>query len=154
MNKKEVWFTRDELPIGIRASSALTIAVPPVEYNGTLYTDGGVTEIIPITKAITDHKKLQDKNIKILVVDCSPRVCKKLSKPPSNPIMYTLELLSDAALSLTMTEFAKIKDENPDMSISYIKPRNDPFDNAIDINKEKMNTYYDMGCEDGKAFKF
>ena len=38
----------------LRASSSLPIISPPVEINGKLYFDGGITDSIPIEKSIED----------------------------------------------------------------------------------------------------
>lgn len=137
INKNEVWFTGKDLPIGIKASSALTIAVPPIEYDNMLLTDGGITEIIPITKALEDYEKESDKDdILILIVDCATRVPHKVAKP-QNPLFFMIELLCDASSSLTYRELETALTHFPG-KIHYIKPKKDVFSNAIDIDKSKM----------------
>lgn len=153
MNKEETWFTGKDLPIGIRASSALTIAVPPISHNDTIYTDGGITEIIPITKAIEDFKNIKDtedkENIIVMIVDCSTRKPQKITKKPANHITYMLELLGDAAESLTETELKDAQEQHPEMKIKYFKPEKDIFQNPIDFDKTRINEAFNLGYEAG-----
>jgi predicted acylesterase/phospholipase RssA len=156
VNKNEVWFNGDDLEFGMKASSALTIAVPPVPYKGGSYlTDGGVTEMIPITKAIEHYQmdSLKD-DITILIVDCSTRKMQKLSKVPNDPIMYILELLADAAANSSSAEFARVQESFPAASMLYVSPDNDIFNNPIDIDKKKMQQQFQNGYTKGFSFSF
>lgn len=150
MNKNEVWFTGDKMPIGMRASSALTIAVPPVEYETGLLTDGGITEIIPITKALEDYEKAEDKdNIILVIVDCSTRQIQKSPKP-TDPLFYILDLLYDAASNLSLKELEVAQEKYPN-KIHYIKPESELFSSAIDIDKKKMTKVVSDSYNLGKS---
>jgi predicted acylesterase/phospholipase RssA len=153
MNKTEKWFSGEDLPIGIKASSALSLAVPPVSIKGAHYTDGGITELIPITKAIEEYEKDNDKdNVYILVVDCSTRIQHVLETCPKSPIVFTLNLIADASNNLSIRELDIARIRYPSAHIHYIQPQIELFDNAIDIKNEKIKRAYHLGFGDGACY--
>lgn len=155
MNKKEVWFNGDNIPIGIRASSALSLAVPPIAYEDSYLTDGGITDVIPLTKALTDYmleNEIDKKNITIMIVDCDTRIPVKLTVKPTNPILYAMELFNDASANLTANEYSLAEFKHPDIKICYIKPSTNTFDTALDIDQIKMKKVYTDGYEYGKTY--
>lgn len=142
INKKEEWFSGKDVPFGMKASSALAPMVPPVEKNGVLYTDGGITEIIPISKALHDFRQLQDDDDRLmLVVDCSTRVPQK-SQRPKDILTFMSSLLSDACSGLTLRELELAKNNFPG-KIHYVKPLKESFENAIHIDKDIMKKVVD-----------
>lgn len=147
VNKEEVWFTGKDVPFGMRASSALTVAVPPIEHEGRCFTDGGITELIPITRAKEDLKLQKDKdNICLLVVDCAKRVPRKLKQKPSNALYYMIELLSDASGQLANRELEMVP------NIKYVCPDDEVFENALDVNEEKIKKAYETSYKLGESF--
>ncbi len=57
---------RDRRSTLLRATCALPLMFPPIEYKGQLYMDGGITDPIPITHAVQSGC---DKNIVVLTQD-------------------------------------------------------------------------------------
>lgn len=154
LNKEEVWFTGEELDIGMQASSALSLVVPPINYKDRSLTDGWITELIPITKVISDLDKYDGnkEDVTILVVDCSTRKGKKITKVPSDPITFSLELISDSTLQLTMTELRDFEKSHPDTDIHYVGPDTDVFDSGIDFDPAKIKTVYEKAKGFGGSY--
>jgi predicted acylesterase/phospholipase RssA len=99
-----VWFSGEDLPLGIRASSRLCLALPPILHEGRVLTDGGVGQNYPLSGPHTDERDFDFDGI-YLVVDCNvggpvqarPHI-------PHNPLGLLLEILQDAILELGLKE--------------------------------------------------
>lgn len=63
----EKWFTSGELMDPLLASAAMPGVFPPVEINGTIYIDGGVSNNVPVSRAI----ELGARHIHVLNVNAS-----------------------------------------------------------------------------------
>lgn len=146
LNKEEVWFSGKDLITGMKASSALSLVVPPIKYENRQLTDGWVTELIPVTRMISDLKSVtqeEQENIVVLIVDCGTRQPKKLTKLPTDPVRFSLELLGDSSLQLTLTELHDFINAHPALEIHYIKPEREGFDSSIDFDKTKIAQVYE-----------
>jgi predicted acylesterase/phospholipase RssA len=151
LNNKEVWFNGDELREGIRCSSALWLAVPPISYKDTLFSDGGVTEIFPIDY-ILEYEKNESREFdgKYIFIDCCSRENKK-NRIPQNALELMSNLHWNASSRLATFELQKLQDVLGDKLI-IIKPDTDYLYNSLDINKERMNKTYEAGIQKAHDF--
>lgn len=157
VNKRETWFTGADLPFGMRASSALPVAVPPVEGvatgMGALYADGGVTELFPLGKARADYDKLTDadkEDLTLLLIDCGGDRMRPMKEKPKNAIAYIGALMTDTIAQLAMRELEFVSPSG----VQYVDPAKDSnvFDSVIDINPEKMRRAYEGAREKGLVY--
>jgi len=139
-NKKEVWFTGPEYPIGMRASSALWLAVPPIKYKDTYLIDGGVTEVLP-TSLIKTNDGFEGQFIMLNLSSMEPTPTNKL---PSNGMALMYELQWDSAHQLMVRELEDLERKLGDR-LSVIQPEKDLFDGALDIDINKMKLAFEMG---------
>jgi predicted acylesterase/phospholipase RssA len=155
INKREKWFNGDDLPIGIRASSALSVVVPPIHHAGALYTDGCVTELIPMTKVISDWKALtveEQKCVDILIVDCATREVRPLVQAPRTPKSYIIELFNDMFETLASQEDLDV-DVKKDVPMAVVRPDSDLFESIIDVDRHKIKIVWDHGISKANSFK-
>lgn len=151
INKRETWFSGADLPFGMRASSALPVAVPPVEGpDGTLFADGGVTELYPVTKARTDFDHEENKEgIVLLMIDCKGDRKRPMRERPKNALDYIGSLMNDTIAQLADRELEFIAPSG----IKYVCPvTNDVFDSVIDIDPKKIRQAYDEAREVGLQY--
>lgn len=141
-NKKEVWFTGKEYPLGMRASSALWLAVPPVKYQDTYLIDGGVTEVLPVSLIRADDG-FDGQYVLINLNSLEPRRANKL---PSNAMALMYELQWDSASQLMARELEALKAKLGD-KLTVIQPPTNIFNGALDIDKGKMMRAFTMGEE-------
>lgn len=149
LNNVETWFTGEDLRMGIKCSSALWLAVPPINYKNGLYSDGGVTEVFPVTYIIEHDLNTKFDGI-YLFIDCDPR------KPYTNTIPTDgLTLMSDlhwgASLRLSEFELSKLC-ENLTNNLIIVKPDNNILSNALDINQDRMKETFNQGVLKGTQF--
>lgn len=136
MNKKERWFTGPELPIGLRATSALWIVTPPVEYEDTLYVDGGVTELLPVTRILENPKDDDEFDGIYMVVECSKRG-QKLTSKPKNLIELMITLQMDSIDQLATKELGVLHTKLGS-KIFIVDPEISVFNSPIDMDKKKI----------------
>jgi predicted acylesterase/phospholipase RssA len=157
VNKRETWFTGADLPFGMRASSALPVAVPPVDGSdfseGTLFADGGVTELFPLGQARADFDKLTEtdkKDLTLLLIDCDGERMKPMKERPKNAIAYIGALMTDTIAQLAMRELEFVSPS----SVRYVDPAKDSdiFDSVIDINPKKMRRAYEAAKVKGLTY--
>lgn len=154
-NKRETWFTGPDLPFGMRASSALCLAVPPIEGQGGIFTDGGVAELLPLARLQKDLDALspaEREGLVVLIIDCDPREIQPLADIPRNPVLFALELVSDGSLLLAHCETLDWIHTSP-VPVAYIKPSRAFFDNAMDIHPDKIRVAFDDGRSTGEGFE-
>jgi predicted acylesterase/phospholipase RssA len=146
-NNCEEWFSGANLLDGIRFSSALWMAVPPILHtNGCTYCDGGVVELFPISYIIEHHEKTNYDGT-YLFIDLDTR--EHTNNPPiMTGIDYLLYLQFTACNNVALAELEKLKEYLGDALI-VVKPDRNIFDNALEIDQHKMKTYFDMGVEKG-----
>jgi predicted patatin/cPLA2 family phospholipase len=146
LNNVETWFTGEDLQMGIKCSSALWLAVPPISYKNGLYSDGGVTEVFPVTYII-DH----DLNTKFdgmyLFIDCDTRK-PYINTVPTDGLTLMSYLHWGASLRLSKLELTKLND-NLDNNLVIIRPEINILNNALDINQNKMKQMFDAGILKG-----
>jgi predicted acylesterase/phospholipase RssA len=144
----EEWFNGDNLLDGIICSSALWMGVPPITLsNGKIYSDGGVTELFPVSYIIDHHENTNFKG-KYLFVDLDTRE-HITNSPPKSGIDYLMYLQYASCNDLALMELNKIQDYLGDKLI-IIKPDKNIFTNALEINQQKMKENFNMGVEKAK----
>jgi predicted acylesterase/phospholipase RssA len=154
LNKKETWFTGQDLQMGVRASCALPVMVPPVAFKDTLFADGGISELIPITKVISDFNALSDedkKNVCILLIDCSTRDYHPSTMRPSNILSYVLHLMNDMHDTLSYQEFELRMNQYPHLPITVVRPDSELFNHSMDVDHHKIKVVWDHGVAKAKA---
>jgi len=145
----ERWFTGAELATGVRCSSALWLAVPPIAYDGSTYSDGGATAVFPVDY-ILEHGVREPFDGLTLFVDCDART------PYTNPAPADgLTLMSDlqwaAATRLAAFELARLQAELPVPAV-IIRPDANLLTSAFDIDPARMKATFNAGVAKGKAF--
>ena len=149
INNKETWFSGDQLLDGIRCSSALWLAVPPIKYNDTYYSDGGVTEVFPIDY-ILEHELSSSFDGDYIFIDCSTRMMKK-NTIDMDAITLMNTLHSNATLKVARDELIRLKSSLKN-KLYVIKPEYDIITDPIDVNPNKMKELFNYGCKKGKEF--
>lgn len=147
INNEERWFTGDELIDGIRCSTALWLAVQPIQYKGNMYSDGGVTEVFPIDYIIQHeiHTKFDGQ---YLFIDCDSRKPYK-NTIPTNALGFMVDLHWAASSRLAEFELEKLKNRLHDR-LSIIRP-DETLINGI-VDPVKMKAYFEAGIIKGKEF--
>lgn len=148
---KETWFTGDKLLDGIKCSTALWLAVPPVVYKNDLFTDGGACEIFPLNYIINND--LNDGfNGKYMFVDCDTRQ-RFTNTPPTNGLALLSYMHTSAICKIAQYEEDKLKSILGDkLIIIRPKPNTTVLNNAFDIDPERLKYTLEMGERDGDAF--
>lgn len=134
----------------MRASAALPLVHGPVTINGRKYIDGGISNNLPV------HKALADGCNEILVVHNKPErsygdqkswILSRITSlylPPA--IVHLMKMSIKQMQSLEKEIFL-----NP--RISIIRPnRQLPLTSILDRNKLRINASFDMGVTDAKDF--
>jgi hypothetical protein len=149
LNNSETWFTGEDLQMGIKCSAALWLAVPPISYKNTLYSDGGVTEVFPVSYII-DHDLDTKFNGYYLFIDCDSRK-PYTNLPPTDGLTLMSSLHWGASLRLSEFELDKLqKGLNNDLII--IRPDENFLNNALDIDQNKMKQTFNAGVLKGNQF--
>ena len=111
---KPHYFTKDDMDFDdytcIKASCALPVVCKPIQINGRYYFDGGVSDSIPVQKALDDGCD------KLIVVLSKPRTYVK--KPEKHRAIY----------SKVLRKFPKIIEDLDNRHISYAKCFNQTFE--------------------------
>ena len=148
----ERWFTGDELVQGVRCSSALWLAVPPVSYSGTLFSDGGATAVFPVNYVI-DHAVKAPFDGAYLFLDCDARL--PFTAPaPTDGLTLMSDLQRAAATRLANFEYAQLQaalscGTNP---LILVRPDVNLLQSALDIDPTRMRASFDAGVAKGTAF--
>jgi len=148
MKNREVWFSGEEIEFGVKCSSALWMAVPPIERNGTLYTDGGVTEIFPL-QYIIDNETEEDYDGEYIFIDCDSRKYFHNSKP-TNGIELMSTLHWSSSTNLSELELKNAFKYIPKLQL--IRPERNILLHGFDTDKSRIDDTFDMGVQDGKEF--
>lgn len=149
LNNNEVWFTGDELQEGIRCSSALWLAVPPISYKNTLFSDGGVTEIFPIDY-ILEYEEPDSFDGYYIFIDCCSRENNK-NEVPKNALELMYNLHWNASSRLATFELKRLQNVLGN-KLKIIKPDTDYLLNSLDINKERMKKTHEAGIKKAQDF--
>jgi len=152
LNKKERWFSGKDLLEGVRCSSALWLAVPPVAYDGTFFSDGGVTEIYPVDYILKHHQTESSFDGMYLFIDCDKRnVPKPMTSLPSNGLILMNSLHTAASTSLCEFELEQLRMELGDQLV-MIRPDENILQSALDVDQERMKQTYEAGRVKGRLF--
>lgn len=149
LSNTERWFTGAELKDGVKCSSALWLAVPPVSYGGTLYSDGGATEVFPVTY-ILNHDIQEPFDGVYIFVDCDART-PFTNAVPGDGLTLMSCLQWGAATRLAEYELAKLQTQLG-ASLYLVRPTANLLSSALDINPERMKATYDAGVAKGALF--
>lgn len=151
-NKKKLWFSGENYPIGMRGSSALFLAVPPVKYMDTYLVDGGCVSNIPLTEEIVQQKDQKDDYDGLyILLDCNTdSPFPTTTSLHNNGLVFSYSILADATRKLLQYERDEAKTALTNKLI-IIEPgftyKDDVFENALDIDPVKMEKSYNLGIE-------
>jgi len=148
VNNTETWFTGDELEMGIKCSSALWLAVPPISYKDNLYCDGGVTQLFPVDYIINHDSRTNFDGV-YLFVDCDSRKPYK-NVTPTDALTLMNELQLASSIRLAQFELAKLQQELNNLII--IRPDVNILTSPLDINQDRMKETFDAGVLKGQEF--
>lgn len=134
----------------LRASSSIPIITKPVEINGSYYYDGGVTNSIPLTKAIEDG---YEHNVLILTRHKGFKLKSKRSKA-----ILKLLLRDYPKLVNKLNERHKVYNERikwinkleKEGQVFVFRPQKKVKMRALNNNKEKLEELYQVGYEETK----
>lgn len=149
LNSKETWFSGEELITGVRCSSALWLAVPPVQYKNTLFSDGGAVQLFPVDYIIQHHF---DTNFdgEYLFIDCDTRIPKK-NKHPKNGFELLSYFHYDSYSRLSELELDKLK-LITSAKMHIIRPDKNILKNTLDISQDRMRQTFLSGVVKGHLF--
>lgn len=152
LHNQERWFSGSELLVGVRCSSALWLAVPPISYDGSFYSDGGVTEIYPVDYVLNHHNTEPTFDGLYLLVDCDKRgEPKHNTTKPSNGLVLMNSLHTAASTRLAEFELNRVRDLMGE-KMFIIRPDMNILLGSLDINQDRMKQTYEMGRVKGKEF--
>ena len=147
LNNQERWFTGSELAVGVRCSSALWLAVPPISYGGTLYSDGGATEVFPVTYILEHELSGPAFDGVYVFIDCDART-PYTTPAPTDGLSLMSALQWAAASRLAEFELQRLKREllSP---LEIIRPASNLLNSALDIDPARMKATFDAGAAAG-----
>ena len=148
LNNAERWFSGEELVQGVRCSSALWLAVPPVRFKGSLYSDGGATEIFPVTY-ILDHELSEPFDGIYLFIDCDART-PFTNAEPTDGLTLMSYLQWGAATRLAEFELVRLQGVLGD-KLTVIRPDANLLASALDIDPARMKATFAAGVAKGRA---
>lgn len=135
----------------LKASSSLPFLSPMVEYKGMKLLDGGVSDSIPIKKALQDGNK---KNLVILTRD------KQYRKAPFNGSFISKKVYKNYPnLNYALENRYKIYNETLDYidemegtnELFVIRPSSKLEVGRLEKNKSKLENLFNQGYEDAKS---
>lgn len=138
---------RDECTI-IAASCALPLATKGIEYNGKMYFDGGVTDSIPVQKALDDgyekavviltqHKEYRKQPVK------GSSMLTKLTK--KYPELYKALANRHAMYNAQLELIDKLE---KDGKVFVIRPSVPLHSSTLSSNADQLEWIYQRGCSD------
>lgn len=145
---KPTWFTGEDLKEGVRCSSALWLAVPPIEFKESVFSDGGVTGMFQdeyILNEIDD-----DFDGEYIYIDCSARINNK-KNIPTNALDLINNFHSMALSRISVLELEQFK-QKLGHPFTIIRPDADILLGSLDINPERMEITLNEGIRKGKEF--
>jgi predicted acylesterase/phospholipase RssA len=141
--KQQCWFggndNIDELLIGIKASCNLWLLVPPFKHNNEIYTDGGACYFNPINLLLENKT-----SNKILFIDTDTRIIEDLKIKPRNAIELMYVLHDNVIDILGQKQIDELKEMYKDQLI-IIRPDKNIFKNNMELDKYKMNKFFEAG---------
>jgi len=132
----------------LRASSSIPIITKPVEINGSYYYDGGVSDSIPLTKAMEDG---YENNVLILTKQKGFRLKPKRSKAILKLLLRDYPKLVDKLNERHKVYNERIKWINKlenEGKIFIFRPQKKVKMRALNNDKEKLKELYQSGYEE------
>lgn len=149
-----IYFNKDntgkDLLTILRASSSLPFIAPIIEYKGKHLLDGGITDSIPIKKAVDDGYK---KNVVILTRDGTYRKKKSSIRWLLNRSYKPYPKLIDAVINrheMYNETLAYIEEKERSGEIFVIRPSSPIKVGRIERNAKKLEDLYSLGIDDAK----
>lgn len=149
-----VYFDKNDIPEDflkiIRASSTLPFMAPAIEFQGRTLMDGGISDPIPIRKAMTDGVQ---KNVIVLT---KPKGYRKKKSSFSWLPRYVYKDYQGLHKALeiryqmyneTLDYIEELEDRN---EIVVIRPSQDLKVGRVERNPDKLTRLYEVGYEDAK----
>ncbi|MGL4730297.1 MAG: patatin-like phospholipase family protein [Clostridium sp.] len=152
---KPVYFTKyrnEDIWDICKASSSLPFVCPIVEFGGKRLLDGGVSDSIPVKKAIEDGC---DKVILILTRDKTYRKKQLKAKLLMEKVYREYPKLKEAILNRyetynsTLEYIRKLEQEG---KVFVIRPEHPIEIGRTEQHKEKLEKVYNLGYEDGEKY--
>ncbi|NKE03888.1 MULTISPECIES: patatin family protein [Mesobacillus] len=149
-----VYFDKNDIPEDflkiIRASSTLPFMAPAIEFQGRTLMDGGISDPIPIRKAMTDGVQ---KNVIVLTkpkgyrkkkssFSWLPRYVYKDYKGLHKALEIRYQMYNE-----TLDYIEELEDRN---EIVVIRPSQDLKVGRVERNPDKLTRLYEVGYEDAK----
>lgn len=149
-----VYFDKNDIPEDflkiIRASSTLPFMAPAIEFQGRTLMDGGISDPIPIRKAMTDGVQ---KNVIVLTkpkgyrkkkssFSWLPRYVYKDYKGLHKALEIRYKMYNE-----TLDYIEELEDRN---EIVVIRPSQDLKVGRVERNPDKLTRLYEVGYEDAK----
>ena len=134
----------------VRASASLPLVSRNVEIGGEYYLDGGISDAIPIRKAIADGNH---KNLVILTKEVGYR-----RKPTEYPVLFKLKYRKYPAVYENMKKRHTVYNETLDFleqakitgEAFVIQPQKPSHIGRIEKDKNKLTALYHEGYEDAR----
>jgi len=144
-----VWFTGESLERGIRCSSALWIAVPPIENR---YADGGLSGLFRDQYILEGENDLDVEYLYIECNACNACNVKDVTKPvPTDPIGMLSTFHSKAISRLNELDLDSFK-ERLASKLTIIRPDQNYLLNTLDIDPSRMKATLEHGMSKGREF--
>lgn len=138
--KHTEWFSGREYVKGMRASSAIPGVVDPVLHLGSLYCDGGIAELLPLSAAMDN---LRDDVVYVLV-NTLPFNDTPCLREPSNIMEMLFGVYWDSVLYWQHRQLQCLREKLGDRLVVVSPPRN-PFTSCVDVNPDKIDAYMVYG---------
>lgn len=149
---RPVYYDKDEIGSDfltvLKASCSLPLVSKPVQYQGRMLMDGGISDSIPIQKSMDDGNK---KHVVILTTPTGhrkrPSHWKRLIKKryPHFPGMCKALVSRHATYNSTL-DF--LENQNNEGKLFIIRPKTGPGVGRVTRSKDKLYALYDQGYEE------
>lgn len=135
----------------VRASASMPLVSKNVKINGRLYLDGGISDSIPLLKAVTDGNR---KNVVVMTKEPG-----YVRKPSSQMGLLKLRYLAYPRVYQLMAErhmhycqqVAYVERMQKEGKVFVLRPRKDWGVGRIEKDAEKLMKLYRQGYEDAEA---
>lgn len=144
---KPAWFSGEDLKEGVRCSSALWLAVPPVEFKNSIFSDGGVSGLFQDDYILND---IGDFDGEYIYIDCSARINNK-KHIPTNALDLINNFHSMALSRISILELEQFK-QKLGHPFHIIRPDTEILLGSLDINPERMEKTFEEGARKGLQF--
>lgn len=129
----------------LRASSSLPILSPPVEINGKLYFDGGITDSIPLEKSIEDGNMY---NVVVLTRNKGyikePQILGLYSRHYLKKYPKVLDAIEARHIKYNIT-LEKVKDLEEEGFVYIFRPIEEIVVDRLEKDTDKLNELYEQG---------